>query len=76
MCAMHLRVCCCLREVKVPPVTFVLSRYDGGMLTVCTVDLSVTDAAHCLGCVDRLLGGRSTTVVNSDTYTETHAQAI
>ncbi len=58
---------------KNTPSTFVLNRYDGGMVTVCTIDLSVTDAAHCLGCVDRLSGGRSTTVIHSDTNTETHA---
>lgn len=37
------------------------------MVTVCTVDLSVMDAAHCLGCVDRLSGGHSTAVIDSGT---------
>lgn len=42
------------------------------MLTVSTIDLSVRDAAHCLQCVDGLSGGRSTAVIHSDMYIETH----
>lgn len=58
---------------KNTPFTFVLIRYDGGMVTVRTGDLSVTDAARCFGCVDRLSGVSSATVVQSETDTETHA---
>lgn len=52
-------------EVKNSPFTFVPNRYDRGMVTVCIIDLPVIDAAHCLGRVDRLSGGRSTTVIDS-----------
>lgn len=62
--------CLCAKAERVwsknTPSTFVPNRYDGGMVTVCTIDRSVTDAAHCLGCVDRLSGGHSTTVIHSD----------
>lgn len=68
MCAKTERV-----GIKNIPFTFVLDRYDGGMVTICTIDFSVRDAAHCLECVDRLSEGRSTTVIHSDTQTEAHA---
>lgn len=71
VCA-HILVCKAMRErSKNTLITFGLDRYDGGMAAVRTIDLSVRDAAHCLQCVDSLSGGRSTTVIHSDTYTET-----
>lgn len=61
-------VCCFTVKVRVKGkntnFTFVPSRYDRGMITVCTVGLPVTDGAFWLGCVDRLLGGCSATVIH------------
>lgn len=48
--------------------TFVLDRCDGGMITVCTIDLSVRDIVHCLECVDRLSGDHSATVIHPGTH--------
>lgn len=45
------------------------------MVTVCTFNLPVTDAAHYLGCVDRLSGGHSTTIIDSDKNTHRSAKA-
>lgn len=59
---------------KNTPFTFARNRYDGGMVTACAIDVSVTDAARCLGCVDRLSRGRFATVIHSGMNTETNIQ--
>lgn len=51
---------------KNTPFTFVLNGQDGGAVAVCAADLSVTDAAHCFGCVDGLSGASSATVVHTE----------